>query len=81
MIENNLLKLLIPKDINDNKNSILEIRAGTGGDEASLFAADLLGMYQKYSDFNNWKYEILSIILIQKRDVDYYWLKKKKLMV
>ena len=42
ILENDLLKLLIPKDINDTKNSILEIRAGTGGDEASLFAADLL---------------------------------------
>ena len=60
-LENNLLKLLIPKDLNDHKNSILEIRAGTGGDEASLFVADLFGMYQKYSDLNNWKCEILSI--------------------
>ena len=41
-LEQELLKLLIPKDVNDSKNSILEIRAGTGGDEASLFAADLL---------------------------------------
>ena len=49
------------KDINDEKNSILEIRAGTGGDEASLFAADLFGMYQKYSNLNNWSFEILSI--------------------
>lgn len=55
------MKLLIPKDINDEKNSILEIRAGTGGDEASLFAADLFGMYQKYSNLNNWSFEILSI--------------------
>jgi len=60
-LENELLKLLIPKDINDAKNSILEIRAGTGGDEASLFAADLLNMYQRYADINNWKFEILSI--------------------
>ena len=44
--EQDLLKLLIPKDANDKKNSILEIRAGTGGDEASLFAANLLMMYQ-----------------------------------
>ena len=44
LLENNLLKLLIPQDINDKKNSILEIRAGTGGDEASLFAADLFNM-------------------------------------
>ena len=60
-IEINLLKLLIPKDINDEKNSILEIRAGTGGDEASLFAADLFSMYQKYSEINSWKFEVLSI--------------------
>jgi peptide chain release factor 1 len=60
-LENELMKLLIPKDENDKKNSILEIRAGTGGDEASLFAADLFSMYQKYSDINNWKFEILSI--------------------
>ncbi|MBI04550.1 MAG: peptide chain release factor 1 [Pelagibacteraceae bacterium] len=60
-IENNLTRLLIPKDENDKKNSILEIRAGTGGDEASLFAADLLSMYQKYADINDWKFEILSI--------------------
>jgi len=61
LIEKDLLQLLIPKDTNDGKNSILEIRAGTGGDEASLFAADLLGMYRKYSDSNKWKFEILSI--------------------
>ena len=60
-LENELMKLLIPKDENDKKNSILEIRAGTGGDEASLFAADLFSMYQKFSDLNNWKFEILSI--------------------
>ena len=61
IIKNELMKLLIPKDENDKKNSILEIRAGTGGDEASLFAADLFSMYQKFSDLNNWKFEILSI--------------------
>ena len=60
-IKSDLLKALIPKDINDEKNSILEIRAGTGGDEASLFAADLFHMYQKYSEINSWKFEILSI--------------------
>ncbi len=61
LIENEVMKLLIPKDENDKKNSILEIRAGTGGDEASLFASDLFSMYQKFSDLNNWKFEILSI--------------------
>jgi len=61
MLENDLMKLLIPKDENDKKNSILEIRAGTGGDEASLFAADLFSMYQRFADLNNWNFEILSI--------------------
>ena len=56
-----MLRLLIPKDVNDTKNSILEIRAGTGGDEASLFASDLLSMYQKFADQNSWRFEILSI--------------------
>ena len=59
--EIDLLKLLIPKDMNDEKNSILEIRAGTGGDEASLFAANLFNMYQKYADIKKWKFEILSL--------------------
>jgi len=61
ILENELMKLLIPKDENDKKNSILEIRAGTGGDEASLFAADLFSMYQRFSDLNKWNFEILSI--------------------
>ena len=60
-LEQELLKLLIPKDENDSKNSILEIRAGTGGDEASLFASDLLNMYQRYADLNSWKFDILSV--------------------
>ena len=61
ILENDLLKLLIPKDANDKKNSIIEIRAGTGGDEASLFAADLFSMYKKYADLNSWQLEVLSI--------------------
>jgi peptide chain release factor 1 len=61
ILENDLMRLLIPKDENDKKNSILEIRAGTGGDEASLFAADLFSMYQRFSDLNKWSFEILSI--------------------
>ena len=61
LLESELLRLLIPKDVNDSKNSILEIRAGTGGDEASLFASDLLSMYQRYADYNSWKFEILSL--------------------
>ena len=61
VLYDNLKKLLIPKDIDDDKNAILEIRAGTGGDEASLFASDLLNMYQRYADLNSWKFDILSI--------------------
>lgn len=49
--------LLIPKDPQDSKNAILEIRAGTGGDEASIFAGDLLRMYQKYCEAKGWKFE------------------------
>ena len=52
--------LLIPKDPNDEKNVIVEIRAGTGGDEAALFAADLFRMYTRYAERNRWKTEILS---------------------
>lgn len=50
---------LLPKDAADEKNAIIEVRAGTGGDEAGLFAADLFRMYQKYSDYHGWKFEIL----------------------
>src|ERR1700722_9312266 len=53
-------QLLIPKDPQDEKNAILEIRAGTGGDEASLFAGDLLRMYIKYCEKKGWKTAILS---------------------
>ena len=53
-------KLLIPKDPNDSKNVILEIRAGTGGEEAALFAADLLKMYLKFAERKGWKAEIAS---------------------
>ena len=60
-IHNNLLQFLIPKDKNDEKNSIIEIRAGTGGDEASLFVADLFDMYQKYAVIQKWKFDVLSI--------------------
>jgi len=52
--------LLLPKDPNDEKNVVLEIRAGTGGDEAALFAADLFRMYSRYADHRRWKVEILS---------------------
>ena len=59
--EKHLKYLLVPKDPLDQKNVILEIRAGTGGDEAALFAGDLLRMYQRFSEAQNWKFELLSI--------------------
>ena len=59
--EESLKQLLIPKDPLDQKNVILEIRAGTGGDEAALFANELLRMYQRYAEDQNWKVEYLSI--------------------
>ena len=52
--------LLIPKDPNDDRNVVLEIRAGTGGDEAALFAADLFRMYSRYAERQGWKVEVLS---------------------
>jgi peptide chain release factor 1 len=52
--------LLLPKDPNDDKDVVVEIRAGTGGDEAALFAGDLFRMYTRYAESNNWKVEILS---------------------
>ena len=52
--------LLLPKDPNDDKNVLLEIRAGTGGDEASLFAGDLLRMYTRYAETQRWKIELVS---------------------
>jgi peptide chain release factor 1 len=58
--ETRLRLMLLPKDPNDEKNVILEIRAGTGGDEAGLFAADLYRMYARYAEEQKWKVEILS---------------------
>ena len=55
-----LQKLLLPKDPNDEKNVFLEIRAGTGGDEAAIFSGDLFRMYNKYAESRGWKMEILS---------------------
>ena len=52
---------ILPKDKDDQRNVILEVRAGTGGDEAGIFAANLFNMYQKFSLNNNWKFEILSV--------------------
>src|SRR5258706_4223650 len=59
-IENELKVLLVPKDPNDEKNVVLEIRAGTGGDEASLFAAEMFRLYSRYAETKRWKVEILS---------------------
>ncbi len=59
-LEERLKILLLPKDPNDEKNILLEIRAGTGGDEAALFAADLFRMYSRYAEKKGWKVEILS---------------------
>ena len=58
--EHDLKKLLLPKDPNDDKNVIIEIRAGTGGEEAGLFVSDLFRMYNKYAEFKNWKVEVLT---------------------
>jgi peptide chain release factor 1 len=52
---------LVPKDEDDERNAILEVRAGTGGDEAALFAAELFRMYQRYAGLRNWKFELLDI--------------------
>lgn len=59
--EEELKVLLLPKDPNDEKNVILEIRAGTGGDEAALFGADLLRMYTRYAERNRWKTELMDM--------------------
>ena len=53
--------LLLPKEESDSKNAIVEIRAGTGGEEAALFAADLYRMYLRYSELHKWKYELIDI--------------------
>ena len=59
-LEEELKLLLLPKDPNDNKNVIMEIRAGTGGDEAGLFAADLYKMYTRYAESKGWKVEMMN---------------------
>ena len=61
MLEEELKLLLLPKDPNDEKNIILEIRAGTGGDEASLFAAEIFRMYTRFAEQHRWKVEVLSL--------------------
>lgn len=59
-LEHDLQLLLLPKDMADEKNAILEVRAGTGGDEAALFAGDLFRMYKRYADLNGWKLKVIS---------------------
>ena len=59
-MEEEIKLLLIPKDPQDDKNAIVEIRGGTGGDEAAIFAGDLLRMYTKYIESKGWRYEITS---------------------
>jgi peptide chain release factor 1 len=60
-LETEVKVALLPKDEADSKSAIIEVRAGTGGEEAALFAASLFGMYHRYADLKGWKFEILSI--------------------
>ena len=60
-LENILLDLLVEKDPNDSKNAFLEIRAGTGGDEAAIFAGDLYKMYSKFAEKNSWNIELINV--------------------
>ena len=60
-LEHALKVLLLPKDAADEKNAILEVRAGTGGDEAALFAADLFRMYQRYAELHGWKFGLIQL--------------------
>jgi len=59
-IEEDLRKLLLPKDPNDERNTFLEVRAGTGGDESALFAGDLFRMYARFAERNRWQVEVIS---------------------
>jgi len=60
-LEQTVKILLLPKDVADTKNAILEVRAGTGGEEAALFASDLFRMYQRYAENHGWKFEVMNI--------------------
>ncbi len=60
-LELNVKLSLLPKDVDDERNAILEVRAGTGGDEAALFAADLFRMYQRYAALRGWRFEMLDL--------------------
>ena len=59
-LERRVKLLLLPRDEADTRNVILEVRAGTGGEEAALFAADLLRMYQRYAEIHGWRFELMS---------------------
>ncbi len=61
VLEKNIQLALVPKDAADEKNAILEIRAGTGGDEAALFAGDLFNMYRRYASDHNWRFEVMEM--------------------
>ncbi len=61
VLRKELERLLLPKDEIDEKNAILEVRAGTGGDEAALFATELFSMYQKYSSLKGWRFDVLEV--------------------
>ena len=61
VLERQVQVMLLPKDAADDKNAILEVRAGTGGEEAALFAADLFRMYQRYADQHGWRFETMNI--------------------
>ena len=58
-LEERLRKLLVPKDPNDDRDTIVEVKAGEGGEESALFACDLLRMYQRYAERHGWKTEII----------------------
>lgn len=60
-IERSVKVSLLPKDAADEKNAIIEVRAGTGGEEAALFAANLFGMYQRYAESHGWRFEIMAL--------------------
>jgi peptide chain release factor 1 len=60
-LERNVQLMLLPKDEDDEKNAILEVRAGTGGDEAALFAAELFRMYERYAGLQGWRFEVMEV--------------------
>ena len=64
--EEEILGLLIPRDSADEKGVILEVRAGTGGEEAALFASDLFNMYQRFAEQQRWKFEVSTDPLLQR---------------